>query len=65
MLIFDFFEKGLEIVSQPHFVYDFLRKMFLMLYSNNDQVSLSDCLYFLRCWAIYILQLFANQVVTS
>ena len=33
MLNFDFLEKGLGIVSPPHFVYDFSRKMFLMLYS--------------------------------
>ena len=26
-------EKGLGLVSQPHFVYVFSRKMFLMLYS--------------------------------
>ena len=35
MLNFDFIEKNLGIVSLPHFVYDFSRKMFLMLYSNN------------------------------
>ena len=34
MLNFDFLEKGLVIVS-PHFVYNFLRKMFLMLNSIN------------------------------
>ena len=34
MLNFDFSEKGLGIVSPPYFVYDFLRNMFLMLYSN-------------------------------
>ena len=33
MLNFDFLEKGLGIVSLPYFVYDFSRKMFLMLYS--------------------------------
>ena len=33
MLNFDFLEKGLEIVSPPRFVYDFLRNMFLMLCS--------------------------------
>ena len=33
MFIFDFLEKGLVIVSPPHFVYDFSRKMFLNLYS--------------------------------
>ena len=35
MLNFDFLEKGLGIVSLPHFVYDFSRKIFLMLYSIN------------------------------
>ena len=33
MVNFDFLEKCLGIVSPLHFVYDFLRKMFLMLYS--------------------------------
>ena len=32
MLNFDFSEKGLGLVSLPHFVYDFSRKMFLMLF---------------------------------
>ena len=32
---FDFLEKGLGIVSPPHFVYDFSIKMFLMLYYIN------------------------------
>ena len=32
---FNFPEKGLELVSLPHLVYDFSRKMFLMLYSIN------------------------------
>ena len=35
MLNSDFLEKGLGIVSPPYFVYDFSRKMFLMLYSIN------------------------------
>ena len=35
MLIFDFLQKGLGSMSPPHFVYDFLRKMFLMLYSDQ------------------------------
>ena len=30
-----FLDAGLGIVSPAHFVYDFLRKMFLMLYSIN------------------------------
>ena len=33
MLNFDFLEKGLGIVSSPHFVNDFSRKMFFRLYS--------------------------------
>ena len=47
---FDFLEKGLGLVSLPRFVYDFSRKMFLMLYSVTDQISLPDCPYFLRYW---------------
>ena len=35
MLNFDFLEKDLEIVSPPHFVYDFSRKIFLKLCSIN------------------------------
>ena len=32
---FFFSEKGLEKVSPPYFVYDFSRKMLLMLYTIN------------------------------
>ena len=35
MLDFDFLDKGLGKVSVAHFVYDFLTKIFLMLYSIN------------------------------
>ena len=35
MLNLDLLEKGLWTVSPLHFVYDFSRKIFLMLYSNN------------------------------
>ena len=35
MLNFDLSEKGQGIVSPTHFTYDFLRKMFLTLYSIN------------------------------
>ena len=59
MLNFNFSEKGLWLVSLPDSVYDFSRKMFLM-FLLTDQVSLSDCLYFSRDWAIYVIQLFAN-----
>ena len=35
MVVLDFSEKGLEIVSVPHFVYEVSKKMFLMLHSIN------------------------------
>ena len=35
MFNFNFPEKGLALVSPPHFVDDFSRKMFVMLYSIN------------------------------
>ena len=35
MLNFEHLEKGLGIVSLPYFVYNFSRKMFLMLSSVN------------------------------
>ena len=35
MLKIDFLERGLGLVSPSYFVYDFSRKMFLMLYSIN------------------------------
>ena len=66
MLNFGFLEKGLGIVYPPHFVYDFSRKLFVMLYSVlTDQILLPDCLYLLGYWSIRVLQLFFNQVVTS
>ena len=35
MFNFDFLENGLGLVSPPHFVNDFARKMFLILHSVN------------------------------
>ena len=34
-LNFNFPEKGVGVVSPPQFVYDFSRKMFIVLYSIN------------------------------
>ena len=65
MLNFDFSEKGLGLVSAPHFGYDFSRKMFIMLYLLTDQILLSDCLYFSIYWAICVLQFLVNQAMTS
>ena len=60
MLNFDFLKKGLEQVSLPHSVDDFSRNTFLMLYSFNYQISLSDDSYFLNIWQ----SLFFIQFVT-
>ena len=43
MLNLDFLDKGLGTVSPAHSVYDFSRKIFLILLT--DQISLSVCLY--------------------
>ena len=50
MLKFDFLEKGLGIVSLPHFVYDFSWKMFLILYSINWSSFIAWLPFFLRYW---------------
>ena len=63
MLNFSFLEKGLGIVSPPHFVYIFQQKCFSWYVLVTDQISLYDCLYFLRYWAICALHLFVNQAV--
>ena len=42
----DFLEKSLFFPS--HFVYNFSEKIFLIYILLTDQISLSDCLYFLR-----------------
>ena len=70
MLNFDILERGVRIVSPSHFVSDFSRKYFLMLYFSTCYILVTDqfqCLidYFLRCWAIRVLQLFVSQVMTS
>ena len=59
MLNFNFSEKAQGLVSPTHFVYEFSRKIFLMLHFNiiilTDQISLAEC----------VLQLFVNEPVTS
>ena len=40
----------------------------LILYSITglyDQISLVGCFYFVRSWAMCLLQLFVNQIATS
>ena len=61
-----FLKRGLELDSLPHFLHNFCRKIFFLLYTLlTEEISLSGCLYFVRYWAICALQLFVNQVVTS
>ena len=43
----------------------FQQKCFSCYIVITDQISLFDCRYFLRCWAMRVLPLFVNQVVTS
>ena len=65
MLNFNFSEKSLGLVSPSHLMYGVSRKISLMsLILLTDQISLSDCFYFSRYWAICILQLFVNQAMT-
>ena len=48
----------------PHFP-QFLNNNISLVTLLIEQVFLSSCLYFMRYWAIYVLKLFVNQVVTS
>ena len=47
------------------FWHDFWRKILCAIAWPNIIVWLSGCLYFVRYWEIYVLELFFNQVVTS
>ena len=51
ILNLDFLEKGLGLVSPPHFVRNFLRKIFFMLYSINWPNFIA---WLLLCLAILI-----------
>ena len=55
MLSFDFLDKGLGIISPAYFVYDFLTKMFLMLYSINSPNFIA--------WLPLLLEILANMCV--
>ena len=56
MLIYNFSEKGLELVSPPHFVYDFWKKMFLVLHS----ISLPNFIV----WLLLLLEILGNVCIT-
>ena len=55
MLNFDLLEKGLELVSPPHFVYDFSRKVFLLLCSINGPNFI--------VWLLLVLETLVNMCV--
>ena len=57
---FHYSEKGLGLVSPPNFVYDLCEKCFSCYILLTDQISLPNCFYILRYWAICVLQLFVN-----
>ena len=65
MINFDFLNKGVGIVSPPHFVYGFQRKRSSYYILVTDQISLRDCLYLSRYLEICVLQLIVIQVMTS
>ena len=54
MFNFDISEKGLALVSTPHFVCDFSRKYFSCYIVLIDQIFLPDQLYFMRYLSIYV-----------
>ena len=59
-----FFEKGLGLVTLSHFVYDSLRKMFLMLYSINRSDFIVHLPLLLEIWDNMCIVI-VSQFVTS
>ena len=55
MLNFDFVEKGVGIVSTPHLVCDFSRKMFHLLYSINRPSFI--------VWLPLLLEILVNMLI--
>ena len=57
ILNFDVLEKGLGIVSPRHFLYDFSRKMFLMLFSINWPILIA--------WLPLLLEILVNMCIAN
>ena len=55
MLNFDFLVNGLELVSPPHFWYDFSRKIFLILYSVNWTNTI--------VWLAFLLEILGSKCI--
>ena len=64
MLIFNFFKKSVGIVLHHILCMIFKEKCFSCYNLVTDQISLFDCLYYLRYWVICVLQL-VSQIVMS
>ena len=62
---FRFLEKGMPIISPSNFVYDFQEKHFSCYILSTDQISLKDCLYFLRYWTNIGQYLYSNYLFPS
>ena len=58
-------KRDLKPVPLPHFLHDFWRHILFSLYSVNWPYFIADRVYFFRYLAIYLLQLFVIQFVTS
>ena len=65
MFKLNFAEKGVGIFLHHIFCVSFEEKYFSCYILLTDQISLSDCLYFSKYWAICVLKLFINQSVMS
>ena len=53
-------KRSLEIAYLPHLLHE--EKYFPCYILSTNQISLPDCLYFLRYWVICVLQLFVAPV---
>ena len=45
-------KRGLELVPLPHFLHDFKDKYLSCYIILTDQISLSDCFYFVKYWTV-------------
>ena len=65
MFNFNFSEKGFGVVSPPRFVYDFSKKMFLMLHSINRSHPIACLLLLLEIVDSMCLAIVFFQAVTT
>ena len=63
--LFKKIKRGLELVSLPHFLHNFWRKIFLLLHSINWPNFIVWLLLLREILVNCVLQLFVNQIVMS